>query len=292
MIKHYGFGGKRLTFGSAAGVYPVNRYQSLFLASAACLEGFIIAASMGKRATELRTVELCCGGGPVAVTLKAAGFGTVDAVDIDKAAVDLCLENARANNIELDLVETRDIFAPHTGNMCRYDLVAINPPCSPDWGLWGARSLGERMRVATSGGGNGEEFTVKAILALREWLTVGGSLVFVMTSTQDFRSIASQLNRVFPSSWRLHQGCPVAQPFLRRTSALTKTLDDFTADKRILSWDGGDGWNWRLSWIVVAERCDRSVVDETVQPELWFLNFGYDVPSPNYRKLVKSFQAQ
>ena len=70
-------------------------------------------------------LEVGCGSGLVAIVAARAG-ATVTALDINPAAVGTTIENAAANNVNIE-VRQSDLFASIEADR-RFDVVAVNPP--------------------------------------------------------------------------------------------------------------------------------------------------------------------
>ncbi len=114
VIECVGPNGNLLRFENPPGVYPVNRYQSLWLATTACYEAFSLSSAIGKALKDMSLWEVCAGGGPCAVLMKSAGMGFVRATDVSSIALEACQRNARLNRLQLsevfqaDMLETED----------------------------------------------------------------------------------------------------------------------------------------------------------------------------------------
>jgi hypothetical protein len=244
---HLSSTGKIIRFLNGDDLYPVNRYQSLLLATASELAALRIAAQRTVPLADLSAWEPCCGGGPAAVALKHLGLGYVQATDISPEAVTSCVANAEANDLRLDRALTADLLAD--GDDRRYDLICCNPPCGPDIASDGS---GPAMDVAVRGGETGVEVTCRLIEQARSRLTPGGSLLFVAVSTTDIGRLGLVLDRHFPGRWRAFPSTPIAAPYRRVDARHSQWLTDVTTPFRPLVWRRDDGWYWRLSWVIEA----------------------------------------
>ena len=75
--------------------------------------------------TNIKILDLCTGSGCVAITLKKMfPDSIVDASDISKDALDLAIENAKLNNVDVNFIES-DLF---NNINKKYDLIISNPP--------------------------------------------------------------------------------------------------------------------------------------------------------------------
>lgn len=286
IIEHYGPQGRILKFRNAPGVYPVNRYQSLILATHACAESFALAAVGRRSLSELRAIEVCCGGGPAAVALRAAGIGYVEAADLNPLAVELCKENAALNDLQLDRVNVQDLLgATRPPSEC-FDIIACNPPCGRSK-LY-EHVLDSELQSAVDGGPQGIDFVQRLIASAQDHLSSGGRLVFSLTSTMSFMYIIDQLNHLYSGQWRPADATPIAQPYLQAKDPRAAELFDLCNQLEVFVWAGDDGWIWRLSWIIVVENHQKDIV--STLGRLWFRPHGYDPAAASYRKTLKSFR--
>lgn len=284
-VKHYGPNGQLLRFENPEGFYPVNRYQSLLLATSAWIETLDYATALSKPLKELRAIELCCGGGPVAVSLKAGGVGYVRAGDIDPDILNVCQRNAELNSWQLDEVGIFDLLnAPIESS--QFDLVVCNPPCGREDAP--REHADPRLKTAINGGLGGVRFIEPLFEIARTRLIPGGRLIFVTTSTMNYEFILAALDRFFPGRWRLDATTPVAQPYARAESPLAEHVLKLADNKEVFVWRGDDGWVWRLSWVIVAE--NRVGLGEIDFNRELFLNPRYfDPHSTDYATRVRAF---
>lgn len=247
-VTHLTLAGNTVSFRNPEGLYPVNQYQSLVLATVTEFAALLVAHRRGRGIADVSAWEPCCGGGPVAVTLKRLGLGYVRASDINEAALETCRANAVRNGVTLDRVTRVDML--DDGEDTRFDIIACNPPCGvhAQRGAAGATS----MEVAVSGGAGGMEPTRALLTQSLARLTTGGALLFVVVSTGDVRSVAQQLNDLFPGRWRAFPATPIAAPYAPLGDPKVEEPFDSAAGFTPLVWQRGDGWLWRLTWVVEA----------------------------------------
>lgn len=245
-VLHRNIAGRLLRFRNPAGLYPVNRYQSLVLATTSEIAALTIAARKGCRISGLSAWEPCCGGGPAAVSLKSLGLKRVHATDINEDALAACRANAALNDLALDHVRPANLL--EDGDSARFDLIACNPPCGA------GRAVDDRisdpMEIATTGGQTGMEFTCRLLERISERLSPGGSFLFVAVSTGDIRALAAFLDEKFGGCWRTFPATPVAAPWTPVNGNQTRASLEAALGFKPMIWERGDGWYWRLSWIV------------------------------------------
>jgi predicted RNA methylase len=254
-VRHLNLKGQTLSFFNPEGLYPVNQYQSLVLATASEYAAVTLSARRRRPLAELAAWEPCCGGGPVAVSMKHLGLGYVQASDINPDALAACRANAARNGVTLDAVKTASLLAD--GDSRRYDLIACNPPC----GVGPHSDFGdnEAIRQAVSGGAEGMELTRQLLHEAAGRLAEGGSLVFVVVSTGNVRALSRWLDELFPCAWRAMAGTPVAAPYAPADDPRITLLTQPSLGYEPLVWQRGDGWYWRLTWILEARVTGWSV---------------------------------
>lgn len=279
LIEYLGPGGRLLRFVNTARVYPVNQYQSLFLASRTYQELLEQVVENRTAPERIKAVEACCGGGPVAVTLKAAGVGWVEAFDLSPSAVSLCQKNARINRLTLDSLHTGNLLSDSAFLGSDYDMIVCNPPCGRTELC--QPGLSPLLRRSVDGGISGTDFYFPLIEKSRRLLRRGGRLVFVLTSTTDFPAICAALQKHYPDNWRMSYGSPVASPFELQGSMTWPLLKRLCRERTALAWKRPDGVVWRLSWVLVA-------LNEPVRPlgsaagKLLFDNQTHLITEPSY----------
>ena len=247
-IQHLTSAGKLLRFTNPPGFYPVNAYQSLVLATASEIAAHMLAARSRRKFNEMSAWEPCCGGGPAAITLKSLGFGVVQASDIDAEAVALCRANAERNQVFLDRTTCGDIL--EDGNSTPFDLICCNPPCGVAAAV--ESSPPGRIKRAVDGGERGMHQTLALLKQAPKRLTRDGSLVFVAVSTGAVTSLLQALDEYFPGRWRTLPATPVAAPWAREDDQrAAKLLSGFQSFQPFI-WRRGDGWVWRLTWVIEA----------------------------------------
>jgi methylase of polypeptide subunit release factors len=292
IITFAGFRGRRLTFSNSGKHYPVNAYQSFLLATAAVNEALSLSAITGRCPGMLRAVEICCGGGAAALALRSAGLGVVDASDLNPDAVEACESNAVANGLVLDACEVRDCLGDAAFRLPIYDIIACNPPCRPEWarGMHRMALSDDWVEGSVDGGKLGDQFALAVIERASQALAPGGILVMVVTSTQDFASIFKRLNAL-GVRWWTSAASPIAQPYVPAESQVSAELIRLHEERRIIAWDGGDGWFWRLSWVVVVQsgaQAGAGASDASGSPS--FRNYGYETQSRSYLNAVRYFE--
>ncbi len=72
----------------------------------------------------LNVIDLGTGSGAIAITLKKKLKAEIDAIDISSAALELAMENAELNEVDVNFYES-DMLAEAKG---KYDLIISNPP--------------------------------------------------------------------------------------------------------------------------------------------------------------------
>ena len=288
-IRHRGPGGCVLAFENVDGVYAVNRYQSLWLASAAWHEALGWSADTRRPLGEMRALELCCGGGPVAISLKAGGVGHVEATDISAAAVERCRHNASLNRLELDLVARRDwLDGERDQSAPGFDLIVCNPPCRPTGDC--PADLTPALRRSIDGGKEGIDYMLRLIDEGGALLRPQGRLLFNVVSTVNFLRVQEALRARFPRAWRLTSACPVASPFVELDSPRAEYLERLHRQRLIIAWDGGDGWIWRLTWAIVATRTDADDPGKC-DGRLWYRHHSYEIERPGFVEAVEHFES-
>lgn len=280
-IEYVGPRGRLLRFRNPAGFYPVNRYQSLLLASAGYFEAMVLAAEAGRSISSLRAAEWCCGGGAAAIALKAAGLGEVVALDAHPEAVEICRANASLNQLTLDRIGLFDLLAPPAPDRL-WDLVLCNPPCGRTYQATAAMT--EAMRFAIDGGPTGTRFYDPLLEAIRSRLSPGGRLVFVLPSTLGYRTVVARLDQWFPGKWRTDHTTPVAQPFVRSDSPLARLVMSDAESGDGFAWQEEDGWIWRLTWVIVVG--EQVSTRPSVQRESLFLPRNFEPLSSKFQETV------
>lgn len=248
MIQHLTSKGRVIRFENPEGVYPVNAYQSLVLATGCETVAHLLAERTGRKLEEVRAWEPCCGGGPVAVSLKSLGLADVQASDVNPAALQACRRNAEINGLTVDRVVEASWLKDGEGD--RYDLICCNPPCGLTSAVKGVSS--PVMRRSVDGGADGMQKTLNLMRQARTRLTPTGSFVLIAVSTTAIGRLVRGLERLFPRSWRVVPGMPVAAPWARVADERFQRLESEEKSFEPLIWRRADGWVWRLSWVIEA----------------------------------------
>jgi len=140
-----------------------------------------------------RALDLCTGSGCLAILLALAfPRAIVDAADISRPALSVARRNLRAYRLRDRVKLVRgDLFAGL--EPARYDLIVANPPYV---GTAAMRRLPlecrREPRRALDGGRDGLEFVRRILLAARDFLRPGGSLVVEIGHNR------GRLERAFP----------------------------------------------------------------------------------------------
>ncbi|MCA9176342.1 MAG: methyltransferase [Planctomycetales bacterium] len=269
--------GTNLQFVNREGLYAVNRFQSLLLADCACFEAVELCATTGRRLQDLRAHEICCGGGPAALALKASGVGHVEASDVNPQAVECCRSNAEHNGLSLERLAVFDVARDSHDET--FDLLLCNAPCGRADQM--PRRATPDIARAVDGGEAGIDVTSTVMQRAASWLRPAGRLVFVVTSMMDYRAVEQTLNKLFFRTWRVSIGSPLAQPFLPIGSERAGRLLQQCERGELFVWDGGDGWLWRLTWIVVAAKDAPTTIGELSLANCW-----YDIRCEGYRNAM------
>lgn len=243
-------GGQMLSFRNRPGEYGVNRYQSLVLASAACVEAIRCAFEDGVPLHAMRALDVCCGAGPAALALKMMGIGYVEASDVSDAAIERCQWHASLNKIAVDRIVRRDLLGDAVAESGKFHLIASTPPCARSGFV--DSSLPEQLQVAIDGGESGAEITVRLVRGIPQHLRAGGRLVLTLPSTIDVASVVQALRESFGQAWRMAPCCPTASRYFPSDHPFAKQLLAERKRGSVFVWEGADGWLWRLTWILVA----------------------------------------
>jgi release factor glutamine methyltransferase len=122
-----------------------------------------------------RVLDLCTGSGCIAVSIAKFSEASVWAADISETAVEMTRENARRQNVSLQVIQS-DLFL-NVQN--KYDMITANPPYIDDEayaGLeYGVRNY--EPALALQGGPDGLEFYRRIAAQAPEYLRPGGYLI-------------------------------------------------------------------------------------------------------------------
>ena len=280
---------RTLVFENPLGVYPVNQYQSLVLANAAYVETLEVSAFSGQPLSALTAIEICCGGGPAAITLKDAGVGFVGASDIQMCSIEQLRDNAIRNHLDLDSVRVGAGLTPWLNHAPWVDIIACNPPCLP--GNLVDDCLAGSLKIAMQGNHGGISLLVEMMESLEHILTPHGRFVFLMTSIMDFKSMARILNTRYAGRWRVSPGMPIAAPYCRSSDPMVATLLAMRNTGEVFVWLGNDGWLWRLTWVVAilgtASLRNDALADSA--GTLDFYPFGHIPVTEDYLRTLEIF---
>jgi hypothetical protein len=276
--------GRLLRFLNPPGLYPVNAYQSLVLVAASEMSVLAMAVRQKRLLADLSAWEPCCGGGPVATTLKSLGVGFVQASDVNPLSVASCCENAIQNGLVLERACVADFLDDGTDR--RFDLICCNPPCGVGPVVAGTQA---RLLEAIDGGDDGMEPTLSLLLKAPQRLAPSGSLIIIAVSTGNIVRLAHVLNTEFPNRWRVLPSTPVAAPWLPAADPRVAQLRRGAEEFEPMTWSRNDGWVWRLSWVieVTAGTTFASASDMPPATGLPLRPFGYDLDQdPGLRALI------
>ncbi|MBE5750471.1 MAG: peptide chain release factor N(5)-glutamine methyltransferase [Clostridiales bacterium] len=78
--------------------------------------------------SDSKVLDLCTGSGAIAISVKKETSATVTASDISRDALSLAKENAKANGVDIEFVES-DMFSALVGR--KFDVIISNPPYIP-----------------------------------------------------------------------------------------------------------------------------------------------------------------
>ncbi len=133
-------------------------------------------------------LDMCAGNGIVGLTA-AKKSRKVTLVDVNKNALALIIKNAETNDIKNYEVVHSDLF----GNLRkrRFDVIYMNPPYLP-----GKVKKNDYLDVATLGGNNGYEFTIKAIKRLKAHLNEGGHAFIILSTSYDVDKVYKLLESI------------------------------------------------------------------------------------------------
>lgn len=156
-----------------------------------------------------RTVlDLCTGGGCIAIAVKKLTGADVTGSDVSRGALDLARENAALNETEITWIES-DLFNEIPD---AYDLIVCNPPYLSRFDMEHLqKEVTFEPEIALYGGEDGLAFYGRIAAEYRAHLRPGGTLLLEIGSTQEKSA---------------------AEPF--NGSAKTKVLDDLNGKPRVL----------------------------------------------------------
>ena len=130
-----------------------------------------------------RVLDLCCGSGCLAISLKLAmPEARVCAGDLSPAAVALTARNARRLGADVD-IRQGDLFAPFAG--LRFDLILSNPPYIKTGDLEGLqREVQQEPVLALDGGPDGLMVYRRILMEAAHYLNPGGCLLLELGDGQ------------------------------------------------------------------------------------------------------------
>lgn len=128
-------------------------------------------------------LDLCTGGGCVAVTVARLAGAELDvtASDVSADALALAAENAALNEVKIAFVQS-DLFEGIAG---KFDLIVCNPPYLTESDMANLqKEVTFEPRLALYGGVDGLDFYRRIAAAYNEHLSEGGTLLMEIGSTQ------------------------------------------------------------------------------------------------------------
>lgn len=125
----------------------------------------------------MRVLDLCCGSGNIAVTIKkeVGAKGEVFASDVSGPALEVAKLNASFHKVDVKFLKT-DLFAGWARR--RFDLIVSNPPYVETRNVKG--SLTYEPRIALAAGRDGLYFIKKILRQAHRYLNVRGYLIIEM----------------------------------------------------------------------------------------------------------------
>lgn len=142
-----------------------------------------------------RVLDLCCGSGCLAISLKlACQEAEVWAGDLSDEAIALSKDNAIRLNAQINLCQG-DLFMPFSG--LTFNLIVTNPPYIPTFEL---PNLQQEVRrepaLALDGGTDGLHFYRRIFREAASYLAPGGSLLMELGDKQ-----AEEVSRLCPAGF-------------------------------------------------------------------------------------------
>lgn len=112
------------------------------------------------------------GAGTGLIALHAARYMPTTATDISRSAVRLCRENARLNDLPLEVVQA-DLFHGLKG---RFDIIAFNPPYLP------VEEEGDDLSRSWAGGPGGNRVILRFLREARNHVAEHGRIYLILSS--------------------------------------------------------------------------------------------------------------
>jgi release factor glutamine methyltransferase len=143
------------------------------------------------RAKGQTVLDLCTGGGCIAVTLAILTDAQIIASDLSSDALALAIENAKKNGVSERIHFTQsDLF----NNICPrqpFSLIISNPPYIPTADIDGLQFevRSHEPRTALDGGPDGLDFYRKIIPTGREYLSPGGMLMLEVGAAKEVAAL-------------------------------------------------------------------------------------------------------
>ncbi len=123
-----------------------------------------------------RILDMCTGSGCIAISLaKYIEKSNIDAVDISKDALNIAIENAKNNNVQVNFIES-NLFEKVNS---RYELIVSNPPYIPTKDINNLmKEVKQEPKIALDGGNDGLDFYKKISKEAINYLEDNGILIF------------------------------------------------------------------------------------------------------------------
>jgi release factor glutamine methyltransferase len=156
---------------SAANVYPPSEDSYLLLKAVKYAHGEVLDMFAGSGIIGISAAPLAC---------------KVTFVDISAAALALVRLNAKINGIKNYEVLRSNLFTGLNGHF--FDTIYMNPPYLP-----GIHKGIDYLDIATIGGHEGYEITLRAIDGLRSHLKPGGEAFLILSTAYDLDKVYKRL---------------------------------------------------------------------------------------------------
>ena len=129
----------------------------------------------------ISALDMCTGSGCIAISLASETRAVVRAADISEAAIKIAMQNATANNTNVDFFVS-DMFSDVTGT---YDLIVSNPPYISEQDFEAiAKTVRDYEPSLALISGDGQEHYRTIAQQAGDYLTNGGALVLEIGADQ------------------------------------------------------------------------------------------------------------
>lgn len=133
-----------------------------------------------------RVLDLCCGSGYIGLTIKQKTGASVVLSDISKDAIKQTKENAKLNNLDVEIIKS-DLFESIHG---KFDVIISNPPYIPETNQLPPSVYNYEPYEALFAGQDGNELYARIIGEYEQYLNPGGTIVFEI-SEDNYKFIKS-----------------------------------------------------------------------------------------------------